>query len=99
MPAPKATGTQGNSRPAPASSRAQLLNLAAKDGHASEPITGTPPASAPRGGQTSATTPASPRRHPGGLPGSAIPHHPATARASRLSEPLGIRLAERNGNP
>ncbi|BAM89464.1 hypothetical protein S58_34710 [Bradyrhizobium oligotrophicum S58] len=74
MPEPNATGTQGNKRPAPASSRAQPLSRAAKAGQRSKPIAGQPPASAPRGGQTSAITPAIPRRHPGGPTGSAIAH-------------------------
>src|SRR3954462_2847976 len=74
MPAPNATGTQGSRRPAPASSPAQPFSRAAKTGQALEPIAGKPPATAPRGGQTSAITPAIPRRHPGGLTGSAIAH-------------------------
>src|SRR5664279_3688813 len=69
MPVPKATGTQGNSRPAPASARIHSRSFAAKDGQAPKPDGAKPPAcAAPRGGQV----PANPCVRPGDLPGSAM---------------------------
>src|SRR6187399_1364547 len=55
MPVPKATGTQGSRRPAPASARIQTRNLSMSDGHAAKPDGTRPPAcAAPRGGQVPA---------------------------------------------
>src|SRR5579862_3466315 len=55
MPAPNATGTQGNSRPAPASARAQLVSFATRAVQTSKPAGANPPAcAAPRGGHVPA---------------------------------------------
>src|ERR1700738_3898891 len=71
MPVPKATGTHGNSRPAPASARAQLRKVSMKGDKAESPDGASGPAcTAPRGGQV----PAIPCVRPLPLPGSAIPH-------------------------
>src|ERR1700730_17077158 len=71
MPVPKATGTHGNSRPAPASARAQLRKVSMKGDQAESPDGASGPAcTAPRGGQV----PAIPCVRPLPLPGSAIPH-------------------------
>src|SRR5665213_2788575 len=69
MPMPKAIGTHGSSRPAPASAATHSRRRAANDGHAVNPDGAKPPAcAAPRGGQV----PANPCVRPGDLPRSAI---------------------------
>jgi hypothetical protein len=55
MPVPKATGTHGNNRPAPASARIHARSLSMKDDHAPKPDGAKPPAcAAVRGGQVPA---------------------------------------------
>jgi hypothetical protein len=55
MPVPKATGTHGNSRPAPASARIHARSFSMKDDHAPKPDGAKPPACvAVRGGQVPA---------------------------------------------
>src|SRR5258708_4039318 len=59
MPAPNATGTQGRSRPAPASARAQARKVSASGAQRPAPDGANPPAcAAPRGGQSPAIAPA-----------------------------------------
>src|SRR5215467_14472942 len=95
MPAPNATGTQGSSRPAPASARIQALSLAAKDDHASKPAGAKPPACArPPSGQV----PAIPCVR-GLLPGSAIrPTPQEILESARLPEVVSSGIAEQNKN-
>ena len=71
MPVPNATGTQGNSRPAPASARTHSRNLATNDDQVENPEGAKPPArAASRGGHV----PAIPCVR--ALLPSAIPVHP-----------------------
>ena len=73
MPVPNATGTQGNSRPAPASARIHSRSFAPSDDQVSKPEGAKPPArAASRGGHV----PAIPCVR--ALPRSAIPVHPTT---------------------
>src|SRR6266700_6810807 len=70
MPVPKAMGTQGSNRPAPASARTQFRRISTKGDQALRPEGANPGAcAAPRGGQV----PAIPCVRPLLLPGSAIP--------------------------
>src|SRR5437660_6084650 len=97
MPRPKATGTQGSNRPAPASARTQLRRVSTSGDQALRPDGANGPAcAAPRGGQV----PATPCVRPLLLPGSAIQLRASRShlRAVRLPEAVIGEIVERNQN-
>src|SRR4051812_31274599 len=69
MPQPNATGTQGNSRPAPASALSHARKVSTTEGQTSKPAGTKPPAGAAR---PTGQVPATPCDRTG-RPGSAIP--------------------------
>src|SRR5882672_1907994 len=88
MPVPKATGTQGSNRPAPASARTHSRSFATSGVQAPRPAGTKPPAGADaRGGHV----PAKPCVRPGALPGSAIGDTPCDPKVAPCN-PMGIRM-------
>src|SRR5260370_19278397 len=97
MPVPKATGTQGSNRPAPASARTQFRRISTKGAQALRPDAANPGAcAAPRGGQV----PAMPCVQPLLLPRSAIQLRASRSllRAVRLPEAVIGGIVERKQN-
>src|SRR5579884_3378709 len=93
MPAPNATGTHGNSRPAPASARTQFFSLATKAVQTSKPAGAKPPAcAAPCGGHVLAI----PRTLP--PPRSAIQRHFQGKDEAMLPDVGGRQEREQNEN-
>src|SRR6478609_6719904 len=92
MPAPKATGTQGSSLPAPASARTEACRRSRKELQAAPDGSSTAPCAAPRGGQVPAT-PCVRRRGP---PRSAMRPTPKTTSGSGYRKLFG---AEKGTKP
>src|ERR1700756_1699014 len=93
MPAPNATGTQGNTPPPPASARAQLFSFSTREAHASKPAGAKPPASAaPRGGHVPAISRTLPPPH------SAIERHCNASYEAMLPDVDSRQIAEQKQN-